>query len=74
MVLTIKLFPLVELKVIILICQLIYILPSKGLKKLTELKEEAKKGLRNIYQMHELWGKENLLRVNTVKMQIMAAT
>lgn len=33
-----------ELKVIILICQFIYILPSEGLKKLMKPKEEGKKG------------------------------
>lgn len=31
-----------------------------------KLKEEIKKCLRNIYQMHELWGKGSLLTVNTV--------
>ena len=65
---TIKLFLLIE--VIILICQFIYVLPFEGMKKLLKLKEEIKKCLRNIYQMHELCGKGSLLTVNTVKKQI----
>lgn len=68
MFLTIKRLPLIELKVIILICQFIYVLSSEGLKKLVKLKEEVKRGLRNIYQMRV--GKESLPRANTVKMQI----
>ena len=36
------------------------------MKKLLKLKEEIKKCLRNIYQMHELWRKGSLLTVNTV--------
>lgn len=65
---TIKLFLLIE--VIILICQFIYVLPFKGMKKLLKLKEEIKKCLRNIYQTHELWGKGSLLTMNKVKKQI----
>lgn len=41
---TVKLLLLIKLKVIILICQFIYILPSEGMKKLTKPKEEGKKG------------------------------